>query len=278
MIGTLMLTLFIFLTGIFTSAHAQQLTSNTLGIKITSPIKGQKVPVGSLTISGTSTHNTTTSNCPVSVIVNNVKPYQNATAIGPGGNNDYSKWNFKLTSHYTMIKEGLNKITAKLACADNPNLKKYYSVNVTGVAASASASAAVANNNPDISFFPSPVLNQSNYDNNKSKTLSISIHSTQKIVNNKGKDVITAVAYDAKSGKKVNNATIKMKITFISDNTIKELYSNNGMVTYSNEITPNSNNKHGHFTVTIQAYAPGYKSVSKKEIFDNTIYYHYSDS
>jgi hypothetical protein len=86
------------------------------------------------------------------------------------------------------------------------------------------------------------------------------------------------VAYDAKSGKKVNNATIKMKITFISDNTIKELYSNNGMVTYSNEITPNSNNKHGHFTVTAQAYALGYKLVSKKEIFDNTIYYHYSDS
>ena len=146
MIGTLMLTLFIFLTGIFTSAHAQQLTSNTLGIKITSPIKGQKVPVGSLTISGTSTHNTTTSNCPVSVIVNNVKPYQNATAIGPGGNNDYSKWNFKLTSHYTMIKEGLNKITAKFLCNGNPDFLSYYSVNVTGIGASPVASTTPSSN------------------------------------------------------------------------------------------------------------------------------------
>jgi PKD domain len=130
-----MFTAAIFITGIYAAAYAQQLSSNTIGVKITSPIKNQRVPVGSLTISGTSTHNTT-SNCQVSVIVNNVKPYQNATAIGSGGNNDYSKWNFNLAPKYTTIKEGTNKITAKLACADNPNLKKFYSVNITGVAAS----------------------------------------------------------------------------------------------------------------------------------------------
>ena len=130
-----MFTAAIFITGIYVAAYAQQLSSNTIGVKITSPIKNQRVPVGSLTISGTSTHNTT-SDCQVSVIVNNVKPYQNATAIGSGGNNDYSKWNFNLAPKYTTIKEGTNKITAKLACADNPNLKKFYSVNITGVAAS----------------------------------------------------------------------------------------------------------------------------------------------
>jgi PKD domain len=129
-----MFTAAIFITGIYAAAHAQ-LSSNTIGVKITSPIKSQRVPVGSLTISGTSTHNTT-SDCQVSVIVNNVKPYQNATAIGSGGNNDYSKWNFNLAPKYTTIKEGTNKITAKLACADNPNLKKFYSVNITGVATS----------------------------------------------------------------------------------------------------------------------------------------------
>ena len=130
-----MFTAAIFITGIYAAAYAQQLSSNTIGVKITSPIKNQRVPVGSLTISGTSTHNTT-SDCQVSVIVNNVKPYQNATAIGSGGNNDYSKWNFNLAPKYTTIKEGINKITAKLSCADNPNLKKFYSVNITGVAAS----------------------------------------------------------------------------------------------------------------------------------------------
>ena len=62
-------------------------------IKITSPTRGQQLPVGKdLTISGTSIANAT-SNCQVSVIVNNVKPYQNATATGPGGATDYSKWN-----------------------------------------------------------------------------------------------------------------------------------------------------------------------------------------
>ncbi|MFL6362272.1 MAG: hypothetical protein ACJ709_02375, partial [Nitrososphaeraceae archaeon] len=59
-------------------------------IKITSPIKGQQVPVGKdLTVSGTSIDNAT-SNCQVSVIANKVRPYQPATATGTGGSNDYS--------------------------------------------------------------------------------------------------------------------------------------------------------------------------------------------
>src|SRR5919205_4112342 len=88
-------------------------------IKITSPTRGQQLPVGKdLTISGTSIANAT-SNCQVSVIVNNVKPYQNATAAGTGGAADYSKWNFALTSKYTTIKQGDNRITAKYECEDN---------------------------------------------------------------------------------------------------------------------------------------------------------------
>ena len=101
-------------------------------IKIISPSKGQQVSVGKdLTISGTSIANAT-SNCRVSVIVNNVKPYQNTTAAGPGGASDYSKWNFVLTSKYTTIKPGDNRITAKYECANNPALKGFSSVNVTG--------------------------------------------------------------------------------------------------------------------------------------------------
>jgi hypothetical protein len=81
------------------------------GVRITSPVKGQQVPIGDLTISGTSKGNATT-NCKVSIIVNGVKPYQNASASGPGSASDYSKWNFHLTSKYTLIKEGINRITA----------------------------------------------------------------------------------------------------------------------------------------------------------------------
>ena len=99
-------------------------------VRITSPTKGQQVPVGKdLMIAGIS-RSDATSHCQVSVIVNSVKPYQNATANGPGGSSDYSKWNFNLNS--SMIKEGVNKITAKFACRPNPSAASFYSVNVTG--------------------------------------------------------------------------------------------------------------------------------------------------
>ena len=101
-------------------------------VRITAPVNGQQVPIGNLTISGTSKDNIN-SNCYVNVIVNDVKPYQNASATGPGGVNDYSSWMFNLTSKYTTLKEGAsNKITAKFSCSSNPTLASFYSVNVTG--------------------------------------------------------------------------------------------------------------------------------------------------
>jgi len=67
-------------------------------VKITSPVKGQQVPIGNnLVVSGTSSDNSN-SNCQVSVIANGKRPYQLATASGPGGANDYSKWSFTSTS------------------------------------------------------------------------------------------------------------------------------------------------------------------------------------
>ena len=73
----------------------------------------------------------------IEVIVNNVKPYQPAiSTVGPGRNGgaaDYSKWKFDITSKYTTIKPGENRITAKYECEDNPALKSFSSVNVTGV-------------------------------------------------------------------------------------------------------------------------------------------------
>jgi hypothetical protein len=106
-------------------------------VKIISPTKSQQVPIGKdLTISGTSMYDptSTTDNCQVVVGVNQVKPYQPATATGPGGTKDYSKWNFILTSKYTIIKQGPNnKITSKYTCTNNPSVVSYSSVNVTGI-------------------------------------------------------------------------------------------------------------------------------------------------
>src|SRR5919199_6239643 len=109
-------------------------------IKITSPTKGQQLSVGKdLTISGISMDNATagSADCKVSVIANKVRPYQAATATGPGGAADYSKWNFVLTSKYTTIKPGENRITAKYECASNAALTSFSSVNVTGVPSAA---------------------------------------------------------------------------------------------------------------------------------------------
>lgn len=110
-------------------------------VKITSPGKGQQVTIGNdLTISGTSSDNTT-KDCSVSVIVNGIKPYQNATGNGTGGEKDFSKWSFVLTPAYTNIKQGQNKITARFLCTNDANLVTHNSVNVTGVSFSTHQSA-----------------------------------------------------------------------------------------------------------------------------------------
>jgi hypothetical protein len=66
---------------------------------------------------------------------NDLKPFQAATATGPGGVNDYSTWSFLYSKNYHMIKEGNNELTAKVSCGDIPGSTKYYSLNVTGLTA-----------------------------------------------------------------------------------------------------------------------------------------------
>jgi hypothetical protein len=117
----------------------QQQPSPMLGIKITLPMTGQQVPVGELTISGTSTDNAT-SDCTVYADWNNTKPFQTATATGPGGANDYSSWTFTYTQNYHLITNGTNNLTSKLSCVGDDsnggttsNISKSYSINVIGV-------------------------------------------------------------------------------------------------------------------------------------------------
>jgi hypothetical protein len=129
----------------YTVTYAQfqnNMSSSSLqGVNITSPQKDQQIPtnIDYLTISGKSTDKPAADDCQVSVIVNSVKPYQPSTANGTTGeNNDYSKWFLILNSNYTSLKEGVNKITAKLSCiptvvGDDNNMTKWYSINVTGI-------------------------------------------------------------------------------------------------------------------------------------------------
>jgi hypothetical protein len=116
-------------------------------IKIILPESGQMVPISTsnttaatnanvsntLLISGTATDDAD-SPCEVSVLLNDVRPYQPATPKGNSEGKDYSNWQFLLTPDYAPIKQGENKITAKLECLKSPaNLTKWYSVSVTGV-------------------------------------------------------------------------------------------------------------------------------------------------
>ena len=120
-----------------------------MGVKITSPLAGQEVPIGELNISGTSTDNAAT-NCDVFVDVNDIKPLQKTRAVGPGGEIDYSNWTYTYTKNYHLITVGPNELTAKLSCSENlenttggnsiqvsnssNGKSKWYSINVTGIA------------------------------------------------------------------------------------------------------------------------------------------------
>jgi hypothetical protein len=102
------------------TATATQPTPTTLGVKITTPTNEQQVFFNNnsdLQLKGTSTDNAD-KDCQVSVIANDIRPYQNVIATGQEGNNDYSIWTYSLSP--PLLKEGSNKVTARISCA-NPN-------------------------------------------------------------------------------------------------------------------------------------------------------------
>ena len=100
-------------------------------IMIVKPITTQNVSSqDQLIISGQSSDNNL-KNCSVTVIVNDVRPYQNAVAKGSGGATDFSEWEFVLHNNYTHINAGENKITSKLLCESAS--PRWYSIFVNGV-------------------------------------------------------------------------------------------------------------------------------------------------
>ncbi|HZB18014.1 MAG TPA: hypothetical protein VE445_12685, partial [Nitrososphaeraceae archaeon] len=164
-------------------AQLQQQPSPIIGIKITSPVADQQVPVGELTISGISTDNAIT-DCTVYADWNNLKPFQKAIATGPAGVNDYSTWNFTYSDDYHLITNGTNDLTSKLSCVDDSNggttnLTKNYSIDVIGIATTRAAaistqgevqkqqqSSAIDNNN-------SLINGMSNTDNDNATTTTL---------------------------------------------------------------------------------------------------------
>ncbi|MGH9963597.1 MAG: hypothetical protein ACRD5E_02060 [Nitrososphaeraceae archaeon] len=116
------------------SEHSSLSFSDPLSIKIIYPKKDQSTDIGSnLVITGTSRYNPDRI-CNVSVIINDVKPYQKAIPTGTETTNDYSTWKYALDLDYTTINEATNKITTRLLCSDDQgkDLRKWYSINIVG--------------------------------------------------------------------------------------------------------------------------------------------------
>jgi hypothetical protein len=163
---------------VYAQLQQQQPQPPIISVKITSHEQGQDVPVGELTISGTSTDDTT-SDCTVYADVNDLKPFQKAIATGPGGLNDYSTWNFTYTQNYHLIVNGTNELTSKLSCVSSPtNLTKWNSVVVNGVAEAGGAREEQQNSlGDDVTSSLPPVVidmeegdNNNNYNNNTAAT------------------------------------------------------------------------------------------------------------
>lgn len=155
-----------------------------------------------------------------------------------GGTDDYSKWNFTLTTAYTTIKDGQNKITAKFSCSNNPILMSRNSINVTGVTSAANTSTTsevgnqqqqkfslVANNTTPSALPPSNI-----------KTLSVSTNITKKNIIFGDRQVITITASDALSHKRVIGATVDGKVIDTNGLINKEFRNTtdaNGQILYS---------------------------------------------
>lgn len=140
----LLLTLLLLFLGIFSSSlssytsviHAEMVERNK--VTITYPDAKQEIPVGNLTIYGTSSDDASRS-CQILILLNDDKPYQSALATGPEGKDDYSKWTFTFDPYSSLIKQGKNEIVSKIVCIQqggtnsNNNLPASYNkINVTG--------------------------------------------------------------------------------------------------------------------------------------------------
>jgi ribosomal protein L30E len=76
--------------------------------------------------------------------------------------------------------------------------------------------------------------------------------------------IYSTSAYDAATGRKLENAIVKLRITFGFSRTTKEIMGSNGKVIFSAEVTPNSkNNSNNNYTASVEASVPAYISTTK---------------
>jgi hypothetical protein len=276
--------------GQITEDLAPQPVSNE-SVKIVSPTEGQQVPIGEELIASGESSDDTSKDCTVSVIVNNIKPYQNAYPTGVSGPGDYSKWSFTLSSNYTDIIEGRNRITAKLSC---PESTKWYSVNAIGVrTGQESASTNVTSNfapsvlsainetgtltsqpEQQMSSTPPPSSGASSQpaaSGENTKTMSVLFDILNNPVSRGSDQNITITVSDAASNESIPGATITGKLLYPGDNYVKDFTGTtdpNGQFAY--HWTIGKNGDAGELRSEAQVAASGYESQQAKSVFQIT--------
>jgi hypothetical protein len=100
-----------------------------------SPKNGNSIPLSSeLTIKGTSS-DTNNTNCTIFISINNIQPFQNASATGSQGEQDFSSWNSTFTNAISLLRLGKNTITSLIVCLEPNNIPTSSShlINLTGL-------------------------------------------------------------------------------------------------------------------------------------------------
>jgi hypothetical protein len=257
---------------IFAQSSAQQLPFLTQkeSIKILSPVTTQNTTVGKdLIISGQSSDDVV-KNCSVSVIVNDIRPYQNAFARGTEGMDDFSRWEFALSNNYTHVIEGMNKITAKLLCESAPT--RWYSVFVNGIPNLSNVQIAPPQSSPIQSVERSNVseTNLSNIEEsgNNDTSLLVSILA-QKNPIARGDIQNTTITVTDSAKRPITNAEINGKLIYPGNNFEKKFVGKtdyNGKFIYS--WTIGKKGDVGPLTVEVDASSQGYQSSFITSSFD----------
>ena len=223
--------------------------SYAISIKIDSPPGNQQVPVGELTISGTSSDNST-AQCQVYVDWNSLKPYQLATPTGANGSGDFSKWTYTYNSNYHLIQTGLNDLTSKITCLvppAGPTVTKWFSVNVTGITSSnqssyvqlplptANTKTPASSNKQTSSFQSESSVNATNI--SSSDKINLELNVEQNPISSGERQTIGVTASDPQTGNTLDHVFLRLTIKDPTGNLVKDYTDNDGELSPSFRIS-----------------------------------------
>lgn len=244
-----------------------------ISIKIDSPVSNQQVPVGELTITGTSSDNSS-AQCQVYVDWNNLKPYQLATPTGSNGTTDFSTWSYTYSSKYHLIQTGLNDLTSKITCLvppGGPTVTKWYSVNVTGTTSPSQSPNPSPNQSSNVQL-PLPTANENTStsgaqttppsaetpidttDTSNSDQLTLDLSVEHDPISSGERQTVTLTASDPATGNALDRVFLRLTIKDPSGNIIKDYTDNDGSLSPSFRL---SEDMTGSFSVLASASQAG---------------------